>query len=338
MNNVLLTGLLAFGLLGQQQPASAPWSMDLSQFKPYGYNKGEGNYVIAPMYSNAPELTAQDNVPKGKVSDFIVKSTDSPLFPGIAKNKPGEVVPYERRCWVYVPAQYQPGKPAPLLVTHDAMGRGELPTILDNMIAAKRLPAMVVVFISSGGGDAQGSERGLEYDTVSGKYAEYIESVILPRVTRDYGVTFSKDPDARATMGCSSGAAAAFSMAWFHPELYRRVISYSGTYVDQQSPKNPESPRGAWEYHASILPKEKRKPLRIWMHVSENDLRSKDPEETLHNWVMANDRFARVLKAKKYPYQFVFSKESGHCDVRVERQTLAQALEFAWKGYKDRGR
>jgi enterochelin esterase-like enzyme len=218
------------------------------------------------------------------------------------------------------------------------MGRGELPTILDNMIAAKRLPAMVVVFISSGGGDAQGSERGLEYDTVSGKYAEYIESVILPRVTRDYGVTFSKDPDARATMGCSSGAAAAFSMAWFHPELYRRVISYSGTYVDQQSPKNPESPRGAWEYHASILPKEKRKPLRIWMHVSENDLRSKDPEETLHNWVMANDRFSRVLKAKKYPYQFVFSKESGHCDGRVERQTLAQALEFAWKGYKDRGR
>ena len=113
MNNVLLTGLLAFGLLGQQPPASAPWSMDLSQFKPYGYNKGEGNYVIAPMYTNAPELTAQDSVPKGKVYEFTVKSTDSPLFPGIAKNKPGEVVPYERRCWVYVPAQYQPGKPAP---------------------------------------------------------------------------------------------------------------------------------------------------------------------------------------------------------------------------------
>ncbi|WP_395140552.1 alpha/beta hydrolase [Armatimonas sp.] len=336
MNNALIGSLLALGLLGQQ--AAAPSVIDITKFKPYGYNRGDGNYVIAPMYTNAPELTAQDSVPKGKVYDFVMKSTDSPLFPGIAKNKPGELVPYERRVWVYVPSQYVPGKPAPLLVTHDAMGRGELPNILDNMIAAKRLPPIVAVMISSGGGDAQGSERGLEYDTVSGKYAEYIETAVLPRVSKDYGVIFSKDPDARATMGCSSGAAAAFSMAWFRPDLYHRVISYSGTYVDQQSPKNPESPRGAWEYHASILPQSKRKPLRIWMHVSENDNRAKDPEETLHNWVMANDRMAKILKAKKYPYQFVFSKESGHCDGRVTRQTLAQALEFAWKGYKDRGR
>ncbi|WP_395093500.1 alpha/beta hydrolase [Armatimonas sp.] len=335
MNNALIGSLLALGLLGQQ--VAAPSVIDITKFKPYASKLGEGNYVIAPMYTNAPELTAQDGVPKGTVSSFTIKSTDSPLFPGIAKNQTG-TVPYERRCWVYVPARYVPGKPAPLLVTHDAMGRGELPTILDNLIAAKRVPAMVVVFISSGGGDAQGSERGLEYDTVSGKYAEYIETVILPKVTKDYNVTFSKDPDARATMGCSSGAAAAFSMAWFHPEWYHRVISYSGTYVNQQSPLNPESPRGAWEYHASLVPKEKRKPLRIWMHVSENDNRSKDEEATLHNWVMANDRMAKAFKDKKYPYQFVFSKESGHCDGRVQRQTLAQALEFAWKDYKDRGK
>ena len=155
------------------------------------------------------------------------------------------------------------------------MGRGELPTILDNMIAAKRVPAMVVVFVSSGGGDAQGSERGLEYDTCLGASTRSISRrVILPRVSkRLWRDRFSKDPDARATMGCSSGAAAAFSMAWYHPDLYHRVISYSGTYVNQQSPENPATLRGAWEYHATLVPKEKRKPLRIWMHVSENDLR-----------------------------------------------------------------
>lgn len=334
MKIALLGTLLAATALGQQ--ATAP-VIDLTGYKPYDYKLGDGNYVVGPEYTNAPEMTPRPEVPKGTVHQFVMKSTDSQLYPGIAKNQPG-VVPYQRRVSVYIPSQYVPGKPAPLIVTQDSMGRGELPTVLDNMIADKRVPAMVAVMIDSGGGDAQGSQRGLEYDTLSGKYAEFIETEVLPRISKDYNVTFSKDPDSRATMGCSSGAAAAFSMAWYHPEWYHRVISYSGTYVNQQSPLNPETPRGAWEYHASILPNAKRKPLRIWMHVSENDLRSRDEEATLHNWVMANDRLAKVLKEKKYPYQFVYSRNTGHCDGRVVRQTLAQALEWTWKGYKNRGK
>ena len=69
------------------------------------------------------------------------------------------------------------------------------------------------------------------------------------------------------------------------------------------------------------------------MHVGDNDLRPRDEEATLHNWVMANQRTAMVLKAKKYHYQFVFAQESGHVDGRVVRQTLPQALEWVWKGY-----
>src|SRR5213078_2473514 len=111
---------------------------------------------------------------------------------------------------------------------------------------AKRVPAMIAIMINSGGGDGQGSERGLEYDTVSGIYAEFIEKEVLPRIAHDYGVKFTSDPDGRATMGGSSGGAAAFTMAWFHSEWYHRVLTYSGTYVNQQSPLNPDSPRGAW--------------------------------------------------------------------------------------------
>src|SRR5258708_4210381 len=184
------------------------------------------------------------------------------------------------------------------------MGSGMIPTILDNMIADRRLPAMIAVMIDSGGGDAQGSERGLEYDTVSGKYAEFIETEVLPRIARDYGVAFTKNPDGRMTMGGSSGGAAAFSMAWFHPEWYHRVLTYSGRYVNQQSPTNRESRHGGWEYHERFIPKSGRKPLRIWMEVGENDIRSHDDESTLHNWVMANERMAAVLKAKRYRYQF----------------------------------
>ena len=216
------------------------------------------------------------------------------------------------------------------------MGRGELPTILDNMIADRRLPAMVAIMIDSGGGDAQGSQRGLEYDTMSGLYAEFIESEVLPRVSKETGVTFSKDPNARMTMGGSSGGAAALSMGWYRPDLYHRVLTYSGTYVNQQSPFNSETPHGAWEYHENLIPKTRRKPLRIWMEVGENDFRSHDEEATYHNWVMANQRMAAQLKAKRYPYQFVFARGAGHVDWKAVRQTLPQALEFVWRGYRAR--
>jgi enterochelin esterase family protein len=208
-----------------------------------------------------------------------------------------------------------------------------LAPILDNLIHERRVPVMIAVCIASGGGDAQGSERGLEYDTVSGRYAEFIETEVLPRIQREYHVTFTKDPEGRATMGGSSGGAAAFTMAWFRPDLYHRVLSYSGTFVNQQSPLNPASPHGAWEYHEHLIPQSERKPIRIWMEVGENDNGSKRDEASLHNWVMANNRMAAALKDKGYHYRYEFARNAGHVDGRVVRQTLPGALVWLWRGY-----
>src|SRR5205085_4901429 len=116
------------------------------------------------------------------------------------------------------------------------------------------------VLVQHGGGDGPGSERGLEYDTVSDVYTTFIETEILPKMEKDYKVKFTKNPDGRATMGGSSGAAAAFTMAWFHPELYRRVLSYSGTFVNQASPQDAATPHGAWDYAADLVPNAARKP------------------------------------------------------------------------------
>src|SRR4029078_7541111 len=212
------------------------------------------------------------------------------------------VVPYTRTVAVYVPAGYKAGTPIPFIVVQDgasATYRNIFPA-LDTLIYEKRIPAMAAVMVHNGGGDAQGSQRGLEYDTVSGQYTTFIETEVLPRIAKDYNVKFTTDPEGRATMGGSSGAACAFTMAWFRPDLYRRVLSYSGTFVNQQSPLNPESPHGAWEYHEHLIPETKRKPLRIWMHGGEMELPHQEHESTLHNWVMANIRTAAVLKAKKY--------------------------------------
>jgi hypothetical protein len=231
----------------------------------------DGDFTIGPNYANAPELTVQEGVPRGVVTPFVMNSEDSKIYPGIAKRQPG-VVPYKRKVWVYVPKQHVAGTPIPLIIAQD--GGGYVKTLipaLDTMIHEERVPVMAAILIDSGGGDAQGSQRGLEYDTVSGVYAEFVETEVLPRAAKEAGVTFMKDPDGRATMGGSSGGAAAFTMAWFRPDLYHRVLTYSGTYVNQQSPKNPRSPHGAWEYHENLIPKSEAKPLRVWLEVSEND-------------------------------------------------------------------
>lgn len=308
----------------------------VAKYRPYVKGVGVGNYVLGPTYSDAPELKKRDDVPHGRVVKFVMDSAESTLYPGIAKNQAG-VVPYKRRVTVYVPSQYVAGKEAPFLISQDSMGAGELPTILDNMIADKRLPAMVAIMIDSGGGDAQGSQRGLEYDTLSGMYAEFVEREVLPRVAKEAGIQLSKDPNARMTMGGSSGGAAAFSMAWYHPDLYRRVLAYSGTFVNQQWPVSKETPRGAWEYHQTLIPNAKRKPLRVWLQVGEKDFIFNRETPNLHHWPLANIYMADALAAKRYPYQFVYCRDAGHVDWKAVRQTLPQALEWVWQGYRSKG-
>ena len=286
----------------------------------------DGDFKIEPPYADAPELTVKDGVPKGTLHEFTMDSQDSKIYPGLKG-------PYKRKVAVYVPNGYSAGTEAPFIVIQDGMTKDVLPKILDNMIHDRRLPPLVAIFISSGGGDGKGSERGLEYDTVSETYAVFIETEVLPRIEKDYKVTFTKDPESRATMGGSSGAACAFTMAWFRPDLYRRVLSYSGTYVDQQSPMNPKSPHGAWEYHENLIPKSEAKPLRVWLEVGEKDNGHDKDEKSYHNWVMANDRMAAVLKDKKYHYRYVFAAGAGHVDHKVVNQTLPEALLWLWQGY-----
>lgn len=293
----------------------------------------EAESTIGPDYVDAPETKAQPGVPEGKIVEFTMDSKDSKIYQGIAKNQPG-IVPYQRKVAVYIPAQYESGKEAAFIVAQDGLGyKGVLPKVLDNMIQQKRLPVMIAVMINSGGGDSLGSQRGLEYDTVSGKYTEFIEKEVLPKISEDYKITFTKNPEGRATMGGSSGGAAAFTMAWYHPELYRKVLTYSGTYVNQQFPVDRKTPHGAWEYHENLIKRSVKKPLRIWLEVSEKDNGWDRDEASFHNWVMANQRMAAELKAKGYDYRYVFAKNAGHTDGKVTRQTLPSALEWLWQGY-----
>src|ERR1700686_2438968 len=177
----------------------------------------DGNFIIGPTHTPAFEMVVHEGVPRGAVHSFTMRSADSKLFPGIARDSgtfgtvsptdPATLIvttshpaPYTRTVAVYVPAQYVLGPIAPFIVGADGPDQS-LFTALDNLIAEKRVPVMIAISIGNGSGDAQGSERGLEYDTMSGRYAEFVETEVLPLVERQYNLKLTRDPEGRATMG-----------------------------------------------------------------------------------------------------------------------------------------
>lgn len=314
-------------------------------------NEGNGKHVVGPEYKIDPDLTDQGN-PKGKYFEFAMPLANSKIFRGDDSTlDPKKPVRKERKIFVYVPAAYEDGTKAPILVTHDGPNRLSLVrNALDNLTISKdpqrRLPAFVVIAVQNGGNDSKGSQRGLEYDTMSDRLARFINEEVLPAVLQHPEIkaaypqlAFTENPWGRAVMGCSSGGAAALTMGWFRPDLFRRLITYSGTFVDQQDDDAAEEkhyPLGAWEYHSGmkLIEKSPKKPLRIFTHVAEFDNRYQDAEETYHNWVMANERTALALEAKGYDYRYVFSRKSRHCDRRVFEHTLADTLVWMWRGYE----
>jgi len=311
----------------------------------------DGNFILGPTHNPAPEAVEQVSVPQGTVYTFDMESKDSKLYPGIVREKdtcgtpdpenPAKLlVPtshpgsYTRHVSVYVPKQYVAGTVAPFIIGADGPDK-LLFTVLDGLIAEHKVPVMVAISIGNGSGDAQGSERGLEYDTMSGRYAEFVEHEVLPLVESQYHVKLTHDPEGRATMGGSSGGSCALIMAWYHPEWYHRVLTYSGTYVNQQWPWSPATPGGAFEFHKSLIPNSPKKPIRIWMEVGDKDLYNPNTmRDGMHDWVVANEEMAKVLAAKGYHYQFVFAQNAGHVDRATKMQTLPEALEYVWQGYR----
>jgi iron(III)-enterobactin esterase len=361
LRSSLLLGAFSLTAIGAEMPPTRPFDAPGAPLftrldgKP-GVNPpvtAEGDFLVGPTYVAAPEAQVVAGVPQGKVEQFSMDSKECKRFnPGIAREVFGTVDPknpktlivethpidYKRTVTVYIPAQYVPGTAAPFIVIHDGPGMGKpdmnLAHVLDNLIAQQRVPAMLAILISHGGGDAQGHERGREYDTMSGLYAEFIEHEVLPKVEKNYGVKLTKDPEGRATMGTSSGGSAALIMAWYHPEWYHRVLTFSGTFVNQQWPFNPETPDGAWGFHQRLIPESAPKPLRIWMAVGDRDLLNPNVmRDGMHDWVAANHSMATVLKAKGYHYQYLYCLNVGHGLGPARAQVLPTALEWLWKDY-----
>ena len=331
--------------------------------------KAEGNFIIGPTHAPAPERPLKTARPTGKVYSFTMSSSDSTVFnPGLIRDDPDSCL----NASVFTGAdgarrQVEPSRPHRSRRDLDPvrrclcsawLRRGKRSSV--HCRWRQRLPRRKAVLhrprqsdpeashaadrrnlIGAGGQDAQGSERGFEYDAVNGAYAEFVENEVLPLVESHANIKLTKNPEGRATMGISSSGSAAFTMAWFHPELYHRVLTYSPTVVNQQWPHNPALPGGAWEYHSAwagpsvaalsvegskvtksdshlgspLIPNSPTKPIRIWFETGDHDLfyPVTPVADGMHDWVLADERFAKALADKGYHYQFLFARNARTC-------------------------
>eukprot|EP00937_MAST-01D_sp_MAST-1D-sp2_P008194 g8194.t1 len=250
-------------------------------------------YVLGPDYHVDPVLEdLKSHTPTGRYYTFAILLNSSKYFDctaatGSATYPPrgGKCLPF-RNVTVYVPAAYRDGTEAAVLVQQDGPGYdGYLIPIMDKMIGhadpARSLPVFVSISVSTGTyGDGTGSLRDNQYDTMSGKYAAFVDDEIFAAVSAhaplraDFpNLRLTSDPDGRLTLGCSSGAMAAFTMAWFRPDLFRRVVAYSAMLVrkDCALPSNATYPYGGWQY-PDLIRAAPKKPLRIFHAVTSRDL------------------------------------------------------------------
>lgn len=304
-------------------------------------NAGDGRFVLKPLRANQPRFdhdpatSTKTNAPKGTVEKFTMSSKDSKIFTGhdpyIKQKEEGD---FTRDGWVYIPAGYK-GEDLPVIFVGDgSWGQHKmLFPVLDNLIAAKKIPKMAAVLLNPGplgGGDGPHSQRSLEYDSVDDRFARFVETEVFPKVQKDFKIKFTSNPEGRATMGGSSSGAMAFTMAWFRPDLFRRVLTYSGTFVNRKP--TGDIAKGAWEYHSerNLIGKSDKKPIRVYLEVGQKDNNFNNGD---NDWVRANESMFKVLTEKGYHVRFHYAEGVGHIDNDVYAHTLAENLIWLWAGY-----
>jgi enterochelin esterase-like enzyme len=272
-------------------------------------------------YPYGPDSFREEGEPQGTITEH--EWSESNVFPGT-----------KRRYWIYVPAQYDKSKPAALMVFQDGHAyvreRGEFrtPIVLDNLIHKGDVPVMIAVFVDPGttselpkrpGWKPTPENRSVEYDTLSGDYAEFLLSELLPAVAEKY--PFTDEPEGRAIAGISSGGICAFTVAWERPDQFRKVLSHVGSFVNI---------RGGDVYPGMIRKGSDKKPLRIFLQDGANDL------DNVHgNWSLGNKQMAAALKFRDYDYKFEYG-EGGH-NGNHGGAILPDSLRWLWRGYKPPG-
>jgi enterochelin esterase family protein len=273
-------------------------------------NRGGGPPPLPPgpnpnsQYRLGPDSYPQEGVPKGELRGPYTLPSTSGAYPGT-----------QHTYWVYVPAQYDPAVPAALMVYQDGQAfkdeAGDIRAqhVMDNLIYRREIPVMIGVFINPGRTPEQPephlgewgdrtTNRPTEYNTLDDKYARVITEELLPVLDKQYNI--SKDPEMRGIGGSSSGAIAAFTVAWERPNHFRKVLSNVGSFVNL---------RGGHVYPEKVLASEK-KPLRVYLCDGRNDnrgLRRDGTYDETRDWFYQNVRLMKALTQQGYDVNYSWS-------------------------------
>ena len=280
----------------------------------------------------------QPGVPSGTLSPKIIHT--SKIYDGM-----------KSEYWIYVPAQYDPKTPAALMVFQDGEwytdrnGNNPALNVIDNLIAQKKIPVMICVFINPGDISAspstptynfvkaysdqwhrtlKDSMRSTLYDTVSDRYARFLRDEVLADVAAKYNIR--KDAYSHAITGLSSGGISSFNAAWQMPEQFSRVISWIGSFTSIQWKEVVTIPDGGQDYPEKIL-REPHRNLRVWLQDGANDMEN----DRYGSWPLANIRMANALKLKGYDFNFSFGKgthNSGHGAAEFPEE-----ITWLWRDY-----
>jgi enterochelin esterase-like enzyme len=282
------------------------------------------------VYKLGPDSQAQEGVPEGKIIGPLTLESKS-VYPGTSRN-----------YWVYVPAQYDKEKAACLMVFQDGhffvntKGEYRIPIVFDNLIYRREMPVTIAVFInpgrtpeqkeatSSDWGDRT-NNRAMEYNALDDKYARLICDELLPVIKKDWNI--SDKPEDRGIAGASSGAIAAWTVAWQRPEQFRKVISTIGSFTNI---------RGGHEY-PNIIRKSEAKPIRVFLQDGLNDnrgVRRRGGQETYDpnwDWHAQNIKMVEALKEKGYDFNYTWG--IGTHSNKQGGAIMPEMLRWLWRDY-----
>ncbi len=278
------------------------------------------------FFQLSPDSLRHEGVPHGEVRGPFTLPSDA--YPGT-----------QHTYWVYVPAQYDAEKPASLMVFQDGHafldpeGGARATNVIDNLTHRREIPVMLAVFINPGRTPEQreasasewgdrGTNRPQEYNALDDKYARVVCDELLPDLKKDYNI--SDDPQDRGIGGCSSGAIAAFTVAWHRPDQFSKVLSLVGSFTNI---------RGGHKY-ADIVRESEPKPIRVFLQDGRNDNRGRrrggqyDPE---WDWFLQNVRLAEALTEKGYDLNYSWS--IGVHGLKSGGVILPEMMRWLWRDH-----
>jgi enterochelin esterase-like enzyme len=266
-------------------------------------------FSLSAQYQLGPDSQKQNGVPEGKVTKYMWQSLSYNNF---------------REYYVYIPAQYDPAKPAALMVFQDghvyapANGTWRVPTVFDNLIHKKEMPVTIGLFITPGHNSKdlpenrfESSNRANEYDEMDDRYVSMLLNELIPELKKTLNI--SDERKMHAICGLSSGGICAWTAAWERPDYFHKVLSHIGSFTNI---------RGGDSY-PGIIRKSAKKDIKIFMQDGSTDLNN-----IYGNWYLSNLQMESALKFKGYEIKTEWGT-GGH-NGEHGSSILPMSLKWLW--------